>query len=137
MKIAQSVFRILRVLWAGSLWAMIWVAALMFHFERDKHVAGLIAASLFSVETYLGLALGVLALLLPGRGRFRLGYFAIALLLFNEWVLKAVMEAARVHGSAMGLGFGPWHGISALLYLLACLLVAVMIYQDEDSHAQA
>jgi len=135
VRIAQRVFRILRVLWAGSLWATIWVAALMFHFERDKHVAGLVAASLFSIETYLGLALGVLALLLPSRGRFRLGFFAIALLVFNEWVLKALMEAARVHGSALGLGFGPWHGTSALLYLLACLLVAVMIYQDEVTHA--
>jgi hypothetical protein len=103
----------------------------VFHFERDRHVAGLIAGSLFSIEAYLGLALGSLALLLPNRGRFRLGYVAIALLLFNEWVLKAVMEAARTHGTALGLGFGPWHGISALLYLIACLSVAVLVWQED------
>jgi Domain of unknown function (DUF4149) len=128
---AQRVFRILWVLWAGSLWSMLWVASIMFRFESDRHVAGLIAASLFSVETYLGLALGLLALSLPIRSRFRLGFAAIALLLFNEWVLKAVMEAARTHGSALGLGFAPWHGISAVLYLIACLSVAVLVWQQD------
>jgi hypothetical protein len=137
VKIGQRVFRMLWVLWAGSLWSTLWVAAIMFHFQSDKHVAGLIAASLFSIETYLGLALGLLALLSPNRRRFGLGFIAVALLVFNEWALKAVMEAARRHGSALGLGFGPWHGVSALLYVLACLLVAVMVYQDEGSHAQA
>ena len=135
MKPAQRVFRILSVLWAGSLWSLLWVAAILFHFQNDKHVAGLIAASLFRIETYLGLVLGGLALLLPLRGRFHLGFFAVALLAFNEWVLRAVMEAARVRGSALGLGFGPWHGVSALLYLLACLLVAFMVYRDEGFHA--
>jgi hypothetical protein len=135
VRIAQRVFRLLGVLWAGSLWALIWVAALMFHLQTDRHVAGRIAAALFSIETYLGLGIGVFALLLPHRGRFRLGFFAIALLVFNEWVLKSAMEAARVHGSVMGMAFGAWHGVSALLYLLACLLVAAMVYQDEGSHA--
>jgi hypothetical protein len=128
-------FRVFKVLWAGSLCSLPWVAAVMFHFQSDRHVAGLIAAALFSIETYLGLALGVLALLLPNRRRFRLGYFALALLLVNEWLLKPVMEAARIHGSALGLGFGPWHGVSALLYLVACMLVAIMMFQEEASHA--
>ena len=135
MKAAQRLIRILWVLWAGSLWSLLWVAAIVFHFQHDKHVAGLIAASLFSIETYLGLALGALALLSPSRGRCRLAFFAVGLLSFNEWALKPIMEAARTRGSALGLGFGPWHGVSALLYVLACLFVAVMLYQDEGPHA--
>jgi hypothetical protein len=135
VKIAQRVFNALCVLWAGSLWSLLWVAPVMFHFQSDRHVAGLIAASLFSVETYLGFALGVLALALPHRRRFRLGYFAVALLLLNEWLLKPVMEVARTEGKALGLGFGPWHGMSALLYVFACILVAIMIFSEESSHA--
>ena len=135
MKIAQRVFRALCVLWAGSLWSLLWVAPIVFHFSSDRHVAGLIAASLFSVETYLGLALGLLALALPNRRRFRSGYFAVALLLLNEWLLKPVMEVARTGGKALGLGFGPWHGVSALLYVFACILVAIMIFSEESSHA--
>lgn len=125
----------LLVLWAGSLWSLLWVATTVFHFLSDRHMAGLIAARLFSIETYLGLGIGVLALLLPGRGRFRLGFIAAALLASNEWILKRAMSLAQAHGSALGLGFGAWHGVSAVLYLLACLLVLVMIYQDEYRHA--
>jgi hypothetical protein len=131
VKIAQRVFRILWVLWAGSLWAMLWVAAIMFHFESDRHVAGRIAASLFSIETYLGLALALFALLSAIRGRFRLGFIAIGLLACNEWILKAIMETARTQGAALGLGFGPWHGVSALLYLAACLCIAALVWQED------
>jgi hypothetical protein len=135
VKIAQRVFRILSVLWAGSLWSTLWVAAIMFHYQSDRHVAGLIAGSLFTIETYLGLGMGALALLLPHRRRFRFGFVALALLLVNEWLLKPVMEVARTQGSALGLGFGPWHGVSALLYVFACILVAVLMFQEESSHA--
>ena len=135
MKILARPFRVLVVLWAGSLWSLLWVAAALFRILSDRHTAGLIAARLFSVETYLGLAVAALALLLPNRGRFRLGFVAVALLALNEWVLKRVMSAAQMHGRALGLGFGAWHGVSAALYVLACLCVAVMIYKDEYRHA--
>jgi hypothetical protein len=135
VKIAQRVFRILWVLWAGSMWSMLWVAAIMFHYQSDRHVAGLIAGSLFTIETYLGLGVGALALLLREHRRFRSGFVALGVLLVNEWLLKPVMEAARTQGSALGLGFGPWHGVSALLYVLACILVAVMMFQEGGSRA--
>jgi hypothetical protein len=135
MNLGLRAFRILRALWAGSLWSLLWAAAVVFHFQSDRHVAGLIAGTLFTIETYLGLGIGIIALLLPNRRRFRLGYIALALLLINEWLLKPVMEAARTQGSALGLSFGPWHGVSALLYVLACILVAMMMFQDEGSHA--
>jgi hypothetical protein len=127
-------FRVLMTLWAGSLWSVVWVAAALFRY-LDRHTAGFIATRLFSVETYLGLAVAALALLLPDRGRFRLGFLAVALLAINEWLLKRVMNAALSHGSAWGLSFGAWHGVSAVLYVLACLCVLIMIYKDEYSHA--
>ena len=118
-------------LWAGSLWSLLWVAATLFRTLSDRHTAGLIAARLFSVETYLGLAVAALALLLPNRGRFRLGFVAVALLAVNEWVLKRVMSLAQAHGTAFGLGFGAWHGVSALLYIAACIAVLVLVWKED------
>jgi hypothetical protein len=135
VKILARPFRVLMSLWAGSLWSLLWVAAALFRFISDRHTAGLIAARLFSVETYLGLAVAALALMLPGRRRFLLGFVAVALLAFNEWILKAVMARALLQGAAAGLSFGAWHGVSAGLYVLACLCVVVMIYKDEHPHA--
>ncbi|HEX3914810.1 MAG TPA: hypothetical protein VHW71_14990 [Steroidobacteraceae bacterium] len=135
MKLAARALRMFVVLWAGSLWSLPWVALSVFHFESDRHTAGLIAGRLFSIEAYLGLGVALLALFLPPRARFRLGYIAAALLAFNEWILKAAMSMAQAHGGTAGLSFAAWHGISAGVYLLACLCVVVMIYQDEYRHA--
>ena len=135
MKIIARTCRVLIVLWAGSLWSLLWVAAVLFHFQSDKHLAGVIAGRLFGIETYLGMAVAALVVMLPGRGRFRLGFAAVALLAVNEWLLTPAMRVAQTHGSVAGLSFGAWHGISAVLYVLACLCVAVMIYKDEYPYA--
>jgi len=136
VKFIARAFRVLITLWAGSLWSLLWVAAVLFQSLPDRHAAGFIAARLFSIETYLGLAVAALALMLPGRGRFRLGFVAVALLAVNEWLLTPTMRLAREHGGvAGGVSFGAWHGISAGLYVLACLCVVVMFYKDEYRHA--
>jgi hypothetical protein len=134
LKYLARPFRVLMVLWAGSLWSQLWVAAALFKFLSDRHSAGLIAAQLFSIETYLGLAVALLALLVP-HTRFLLGFAAVALLAVNEWILKRAMAQALTHGGVVYLSFGAWHGISAGFYVLACLCVAVMIYKDEYRHA--
>lgn len=131
MKNLARPFRVLTALWAGSLWSLLWVAAALFSILSDRHTAGLIAAQLFSIETYLGLAVAAVALLLPNRGRFRLGFLAVALLAINEWILKHVMNLAQAHGSALGLGFGAWHGVSALLYIAACIAVLVLVWKED------
>jgi hypothetical protein len=135
VKILPRIFRVLLVLWAGSLWSLVWVAATLFNLQSDRHLAGVIAARLFSIETYLGLGVAALAIVLPGRTRYYWAYFAAAILAVNEWVLRRVMSFAQAHGTAAGLGFGAWHGISAVLYVLACLCVVVIIYKDEFRYA--
>src|SRR5277367_6091981 len=106
----RNAFRILFVLWAGSLWSLAaWVAPTLFYAQADRHLAGMLASRLFTIETYAGLAVAVLALLLPGRGKFVCGYLAVALLSINEWALKRVLAQAHAHGSAAGLSFGAWH----------------------------
>jgi hypothetical protein len=123
---------VLFVLWAGSLWSLAaWVAPTLFYAQGDRHLAGVLAARLFSIETYAGVGVAVLALLLTGRTKFVWGYLAAALLSINEWVLKRIMEQAHVHGTAAGLGFGAWHGVSAVLYLLACLAVLRLVWNED------
>jgi len=122
---------VLLVLWAGSLWSLLWVAATLFNSQSDRHLAGLMAARLFQIETYLGLGVAALAIVLPGRTRYYWVYFAVAVLAMNEWILKRVMSLARAHGTAAGLGFGAWHGVSAALYVLACLAVLLLVWKED------
>ncbi len=131
MTLIRNAFRVLFVLWAGSLWSLAaWVAPTLFYTQADRHLAGMLAARLFTIETYAGLAVAALALLLPGRSKFLCGYLAAALLCINEWVLKRLMMQAHAHGSAAGLSFGAWHGVSAAVYVAACILVVVLVWKD-------
>jgi hypothetical protein len=127
----RSVFRVLLVLWAGSLWSLAaWVAPTLFHAQSDRQLAGLLAARLFSIETYVGIGVALLAAVLPERGKFKLGYAAALLLAVNQWVLKPVMAMAHARGTMAGLTFGAWHGVSAVIYVAACVAVMAMIVRD-------
>ena len=126
----RNVFRVVFVLWAGSLWSLAWVTSTLFYGQTDRHLAGVLAGRLFSIETYVGLGVSVLALLSPGRTKFVWGYLAAGLLAANEWLLKRVMTEAHLHGSAAGLSFGAWHGVSAVLYLIACLAVLRLVWNE-------
>jgi hypothetical protein len=128
VKILRGILRVCLVLWAGSLWSLLWVASTLFSLQSDRHVAGLIAARLFSIETYLGLLVAGMALLLPHRSKFALGFAAAALLSLNEWVLKPFMTLAHENGVAANLSFGAWHAVSAVMYLLACCAVALLVW---------
>jgi hypothetical protein len=130
VKILPRIFRVLLVLWAGSLWSLLWVAATLFDLQSDRHLAGAMAARLFSIETYLGVGLAALALALFGRGRHRGLYVSAAILAVNEWLLKPVMGRALAQGAAAGLGFGAWHGVSAALYVIACVTVLLVVWKE-------
>jgi Domain of unknown function (DUF4149) len=131
VKILPRISRLLLVLWAGSLWSLLWVTAVLFQLQSDRHLAGVLAGRLFQIETYLGLAAAALAAVLPERRRYVWAYVAAAVLAVNEWILKRVMHAAQVHGTAAGLSFGAWHGVSAVLYVGACLAVLVLVWNED------
>ena len=132
MSVIRSVLRLLLVLWAGSLWSVgLWVAPTLFFAQSDRHLAGLLAGRIFTVEAYLAVAVAVLALLLPGRSKFLRGYAAAALLAVNEWALRPVMAAARARGALGGLPFGAWHGVSTVLYALACLALLSVVWNQD------
>jgi uncharacterized protein DUF4149 len=133
VSVLRRVFALLLALWAGSLWSLAaWVAPTLFHMQSDRHLAGLLAARLFSIETYVGLGVALFAVLLPERGKFKWGYIAAGLLAVNEWALKPMMSLAYAGGAVGGLSFGAWHGVSAILYIAACLAVAVTILRADS-----
>jgi hypothetical protein len=124
----RAVCRLLLALWAGSAWSLAaWVAPTLFYAQGDRHLAGVLAARLFSIETYVGLGVAALALVSPLRRDFIWGYVAAGLLAVNEWALKPVMDLAHSQGSALGLSFGALHGVSALIFVAACLALAVPV----------
>jgi hypothetical protein len=122
---------VLLVLWAGSLWSLaVWVAPTLFRAQSDGALAGLLAARLFGIETYVGIGVAVLAALLPQRAKFKWGYAAAALLAVNEWALKPLMAMAHARGAMLGLSFGAWHGIAAVIYISASLAVVALICSE-------
>jgi hypothetical protein len=128
--VTRNAYRLLLVLWAGSLWSLaLWVAPTLFFAQPDRHLAGLLAARLFSVETYLGIVVAALGFALPVRGQLRALYIAVGLLVINEWIVKRLLEQARTQGAALGLSFGAWHGVSMVGYLIGCLLVLGVIWK--------
>ena len=130
--VIDSLFRVVLVLWAGSLWSVgLWVTPILFSAQGDRHLAGVLAGRIFSIETYVGIAVAVFALLLPDRTKFVCGYLAAALLAANEWALRPVMAAARAQGSAAGLTFGAWHGVSAVIYVAACIALLVLVLKKD------
>jgi len=131
VKGVHNVFRVGLVLWAGSLWGLIWVTSVLFGRQPDRVLAGMLAGHLFSIETYLALAVSALALLLPLRRRFVWGYLAAAVLSVNEWLLRPVLTEARLHGTKFGLSFGAWHGVSMILYVGACLATLFLVWNDD------
>ncbi len=128
---AGGALRLLLALWAGSLWAQIWAASTAFAMLTDRHMAGALAARLFAIESYLGLGVAAFALSVGFGSRFKWGFLGAALLCLNEWAIKRVMNAALERGSVLGLSFGPWHGVSAIIYLLACAAVLWLVWKED------
>jgi hypothetical protein len=132
VSLVRKLQRVLLVLWAGSLWALgAWVSPTLFSMQGDRHLAGLLTGRLLLIETYLGAAVSLLALVLPGRGRFGWGYLAVALLGLNAWAPRPLMVEAHARGSVAGLSFGVWHGASALLYVITCIAMLLLIWNED------
>ena len=133
MNAFRAVFRLLLALWAGSAWSLAaWVTPTLFYAQDDRHLAGRLAARLFTIETCVGLGVAAAALLLPEQRRFQWGYAAAGLLAANQWMLKPAMEMAQQRGNVLGLSFGAWHGVSALIFVAACLALTVPVLRGSN-----
>jgi hypothetical protein len=136
--------RLIQTVWVGALWTVGYVVAPALFVHLDSREAGRIAGELFTIVAVLSVACGallVLARLGSGRDplrrlRVRLVALMVALVAAGEWIVRPLMEAARLPDGAPGPGFGLWHGLASLLYLLAILAgVWLVVAGDEPAPA--
>jgi hypothetical protein len=133
--VSQRVLQLVLAAWAGSLWTICGVVApSLFAVLPERQVAGHVAGYFFSVATWLGLALSsiALALLLMRKQSNSVTYVLLGLTagapLLSELVVRPVMQAARAAGEMAR--FGMLHGVSALLFGIACLTAALLVWRN-------
>jgi len=127
--------KLIQTVWVGALWSVGYIAAPALFAHLDSATAGRVAGELFTVVAWMSMVCGAL-LMLAVRGtthssslarlRSRLIPLMMTLVGASEWIVRPLMEAARLPDGTPGEGFAMWHGVSAVLYLAASL-VAIML----------
>ena len=129
--------RVIQTIWVGALLTIGYIVAPALFANLESREAGRIAGELFTIAAWLSVACGLLLILSrfgPGPDsrrhlRWRLIGLMLMLIAAGEWIVRPVMEGARLPDGSAGPDFGLWHGLASLLYLLASLggiwLVAV------------
>lgn len=129
----SRVAAILIAFWAGSLWTICGlVAPSLFAVLEDRRLAGQLAARFFLIETWIGVAIGAVLLVLSFSGKLVLPArslvgVAAALPLASHLLLGPLMERAREAGDMAR--FGILHGIAGACFLIACLAVLVAVWK--------
>ena len=143
----HRVFRLLVLIWVGSALTIGYVVAPTLFAMLERSMAGGVAAPLFRIEAFAGVACGGLSLALgnmlvrrgaSGYRRLRwlvagmllcvlIGYFGL------QPFMEALREAARSAGldlahSAYAARFGMLHGISTLFYVVETLLGLALVW---------
>lgn len=140
--------RLALTLWLGGQWMVGWGVAPILFAQLDSQLAGALAGRMFSLVEWLGLGcalvwLGLYTLRYGLHGHrhalARLVWAMLACSLLNQWLIHPVInqlklapvDAAGQASQMLGLGFGPWHGISSSVYLLQSVLGAVWVLWRE------
>jgi len=127
--------------WAGALWTVGYLVAPVLFAILDKVSAGNVAARLFSLVTWTGVACGLVLIVLrgwvlPGARDWALWavLLMLALAVAGHWGIEPLLADLRakaaplpVMESAERSAFALWHGVSAVLYLIQSLLAAAMV----------
>jgi len=141
-------FRLLAVVWIGSLLTIGYAVAPVLFASLDRTTAGAVAAQLFRIEGIVGVVCGVLLLALCNV-MVRRGFIAyrklrwliagmLVCVLAGYFALQPFMNALRmaaqeagtdVGHSAYAMRFGVLHGVSSLFYLAESLLGLVLVWK--------
>jgi hypothetical protein len=134
-------------LWTGSLWTVGVAAATLSAVLTDRVLFGNVVSTLFRIEAFVGLAGGVLMVLLAlqdstqdAHKRRATLYVAASMLLcvcayfMIQPMLAQIRAAASGPGGVMASSeaqhFGMLHGVSMLFYLLQAVLGAVLVRKN-------
>ncbi|HEX3379985.1 MAG TPA: DUF4149 domain-containing protein [Paraburkholderia sp.] len=140
-------FRLLTVVWVGSLLTIGYAVAPVLFTTLDRMTAGSVAAQLFRIQGVIGVVCGILLLglanLLVRRGsdayrRLRwllagmlvcvlVGYFALQPFM-NAMRVAALEAGSDVGHSVYATRFGILHGVSSLFYLIESLLGLALVW---------
>jgi hypothetical protein len=131
----QRALNLVLAAWAGSLWTVCGIVApSLFAVLPDRHLAGQVAGYFFRLEAWLGVALGSIVLFLLARRaapstRFDYGLLSATMLapVASELGLRPWMEAARAAEDMHR--FGMLHGVSALLFIVACIAALLLVWR--------
>ena len=130
--------RLLLALWAGLLVSVgALLAPTLFAILANRIVAGRIAAELFRRTTLLSIVLALLIIALGwaeapvrGVGRRLLPLAPAALLALSEFGVRPFLEAARQADGPASTAFVAWHGVSAVIFLLAMLSAIGLLVEE-------
>jgi hypothetical protein len=146
----QHLASLLITAWAGSLWAVGYLAVpVLFYAQPDKQMAGMLAGQMFSLVAYLGMVCGAYLLLYRyfkyGRIALRQNLFWVvsAMLLFTLVIqcgiqpvmteLKAQALPLDVMHSAFADRFKMLHGVSSIIYLIESLLGIYLVIKARQT----
>jgi hypothetical protein len=136
---------IARTFWIGGMWIIGIVVTPVLFAMLDKATAGMVAGRLFQSVAWVGLVCGtfllVHAIWREGlRGMKGGGFWLILAMLvctvINQFAVSPMIANLKLHmnQAAEGLfggGFGTWHAISSLIYLLQSLMGLAYILRKE------
>jgi glucan phosphoethanolaminetransferase (alkaline phosphatase superfamily) len=144
----HRIFRLLTVVWVGSLLTIGYAVAPVLFASLDRITAGAVAAQLFRIEGVIGVVCGVLLLalcnVLVRRDEVayrRLRWFVSGMLvcvLVGYFALQPFMNALRIAAQEAGTDvghsvyasrFGMLHGVSSLFYLIESVLGLVLVWK--------
>lgn len=144
----HRLFRLLTVVWIGSLLTIGYAVAPVLFTSLDRVTAGAVAAQLFRIEGVIGVVCGVLLLALcnvlvrrGGDAYRRLRWLIAGMLvcvLVGYFALQPFMNALRVAAQEAGTDvghsvyasrFGMLHGVSSVFYLIESLLGIVLVWK--------
>jgi len=146
----QHLASLLITAWAGSLWAVGYLAVpVLFYAQPDMQMAGMLAGQMFSLVAYLGMVCGAYLLLYRyfkyGRIALRQNLFWVvsAMLLFTLVIqcgiqpvmtdLKAQALPLDVMHSAFADRFKMLHGVSSIIYLIESLLGIYLVIKARQT----
>lgn len=144
----HRIFRLLTVVWVGSLLTIGYAVAPVLFASLDRITAGAVAAQLFRIEGVIGVVCGVLLLALCNvlirrdevaykRLRWLVAGMLVCVLV-GYFALQPFMNALRIAAQEAGTDvghsvyasrFGMLHGVSSLFYLIESLLALVLVWK--------
>jgi len=136
---------IARTFWIGGMWIVGIVVTPILFSMLDKSSAGMVAGKLFQAIAWVGLVCGAFLLVHAVwrdgvRGIKSAGFWLVFAMLvctvINQFAVSPIIANLKLHmnQAAEGLfggGFGTWHAISSLIYLVQSLMGLAYVLRKE------